>query len=154
MDVANHPRLRVNGVYMEKVEISSLGLGVQYGILAHNMDRDICTLYIPDKSTIIVLDDVDPELKGEHLHGSKYGRCPCTFKRVLQQIVKFDPNLAMAELTVLHNDCSSKSNYKNGIYEVDIEYTLYLPGDCHPEIIKVQKTTIKGEEKIYINTND
>lgn len=154
MDIANHPRFRVDGVYMEKVEISNLGLGMQYGILVHNMDRDICNLYIPDKHTIIVLDDADPELKGVHLHGSDYGRCPCTFKRVLEQIVWFDPNLAMAELTALHNDYCSESNYKNDIYEVNIEYTLYIPGRCHPEIIKVKRITLDGKERIYIDTHD
>lgn len=161
MDIANHPKLRVDGVQMEKVEISHLGLGVQYGILAHDMDRDICNLYVQDKriysklkNTIVVLDDVDPELKGEALHGSKYGRCPCTFRRVLEQIVRFDPDLAMEELNVLNNNYSVETEYKNGIYKEKREYTLYIPRNWSPEIIKVHKTVVDGKERIYIDTHD
>lgn len=144
MDIANHPRLRVDGVYMEKVEISNLGLGVQYGILAHNMDRDICTLYIPDKSTIIVLDDVDPELKGEHLHVSKYGRCPCTFKRVLEEIVRFSPELAVKELDEI------KYSVRYGDREIKEKiYTIKLP--C---MYDKDEITVTNINRLHVHTSD
>lgn len=146
LDISNHPRLRVDGVYMEKVEISNLGLGIQYGILAHNLDRDICNLYIPDKHTTIVLDDVDPGLKGEPLHGSKYGRCPCTFKRVLEEIVKFSPELAVKEL----DEISYMTNYDNSNRREEKIYTVKLPCMYDEDEITVTKTN----NLLHIHTSD